>query len=62
MSYEPVHLVGFLDLDGVAEAERSQEQLLAALGRRDGGLGTSLMPCTQHTLQRLRVIFACAHF
>lgn len=62
MSYQPIHLVSFLDLDGVAEAERPQEQLLTALGRRDGGLSTSLVPRTQPTSQCLHVIFAYARF
>ena len=59
MSYQPIHLVCFLDLNGVAQAEGSQEQLLTALGRSEGGLVTSLMPCTS---QHLVVIFAYAYF
>lgn len=62
MSYQPIHLVCFLDLNGVAQAEGSQEQLLAALGRSEGGLVTSLMPCTEPTSQHLVVIFVYACF
>lgn len=37
MRHQPIHLVCLLDLNRVAQAEGPQEQLLAALGRREGG-------------------------
>jgi len=62
MSYQPIHLVCLLDLNGVAQAEGSQEQLLAALGRREGGFVTTLMSCTEPTSQHFGVIFVYGYF
>lgn len=63
MSYQPIHLVVcFLDLNGVAQAEGSQEQLLTALGGSEGELVTSLMSRTKPTSQHLVMIFVYAYF
>lgn len=53
MSYQPIHLVRFLDLDGVAQAQGSQEQLFSALGRMEEGLVTSFVPRTQSNSKQL---------
>lgn len=55
-------MVCFLDLNGVAQAEGSQEQLLATLGGSEGELVTSLMSRIEPTSQHLVMVFVYAYF
>lgn len=62
MSYQPIHLVCFLDLNGVAQAQGSQEQLFSALGRMEKGLVTSFVPRTQSNSKQLVTIVVRLYF